>query len=137
METGRKDILLNSLITHCHFFLPDSLTDSDILELSRRITDAEELWSLGVKVLGLPEHEIRSAQTKYHPDINQTAHHLLTTWLRQQVDRQEAYTALLAALRRCEGMQNLAGRLKQWVEGSGGTVGPVLGESKFFVIVNI
>ena len=110
----------------------DSLTDSHILELSRRITDAEELWNLGVMVLGLPEHEIRSAQTKYHPDFNQTAHHLLTTWLRQQEDQQEAYTALLTALRGCQGMQDLARCLRVWVEGSEMAPGPVLGESKFY-----
>ena len=124
------------MILHCIYLFgqTDSLTDSHILELSRRITDAEELWVLGVNVLGLSEHEIRSTQTKYHPDINQTAHHLLTTWLRQQVDRQEAYTALLVSLRGCQGMQNLAGRLKQWVEGSEVAPGPVLGESKFITV---
>ena len=71
---------------------------------------------LGIKVLHLPECKINAALYQNNNSIQAATHELLTTWLKRQINRQEAYTNLYSDLRKGE-MKELAGLLKQWVEG--------------------
>ena len=107
--------------------LLDSLRDEHILELSKRIPTGEELMDLGIKVLHLPECKINAALYDHSYSIQKATHELLSTWFKRQTNRQEAYTNLCSDLRKGE-MKQLAGLLKQWVEG-------VRGESKHYSVV--
>ena len=99
-------------------YIAGTLEDSHILDLSRRITCEDELMELGVKVLKLSDFKIKSALHNKKP-IQLAAHELLSTWFKQQSDRQTADTALHVALRKCDGFQFMAAELKQWVLGIG------------------
>ena len=107
--------------------ISDSLLDEHILELSKRITDGNELMEFGVIVLKLPDFKIKSALYDHNNSIQEVTHELLSTWMKGQTSRQEAYTNLYSDLRKGE-MKQLAGLLKQWVEG-------VREESKQYSIV--
>ena len=95
---------------------PVSLTDSAVLDLSKRITNEAELVELGVDVLNLPDHIIDAAVYN-KKEIQSAAHTVLRTWMKKQTNRQEAYTTLCAELRRYE-KNELCALLKRWVEGS-------------------
>ena len=71
---------------------------------------------LGIKVLHLPESKIKSALYDHDNSIQEATHELLSTWMKGQTSRQEAYTNLYSDLRKGE-MKELAGLVKQWVEG--------------------
>ena len=94
----------------------DSLQDEHILELSKRIPTGNELMDFGIKVLHLPECKINAALYDHSNSIQKATHDLLSTWMKRQISRQEAYTNLYSDLRKGE-MKQLAGLLKQWVEG--------------------
>ena len=72
---------------------------------------------LGVKVLKLPEFKIKSALYD-NKRIQSAAHELLSAWLKQQSDRQMAYTALQTALRKCDDFRSMAAELEQWDMGT-------------------
>ena len=91
------------------------LTDSALLNLSKRITSEAELMDLGVNALKLPDFILQAAMYD-KKEIQSAAHEILRTWLSEQTNRQEAYTTLCAALRRCE-KKELCALLKQSVEG--------------------
>ena len=70
----------------------------------------------GVIVLKLPDFKIKSALYDHNNSIQEVTHELLSTWMKGQTSRQEAYTNLYSDLRKGE-MKELAGLVKQWVEG--------------------
>ena len=74
------------------------LTDADLVLLSERITDKNELLSLGEVVLKLPHYEVRSAITNNPGSIQASAHDVLSVWVRQQTNRKTAYNELYDAL---------------------------------------
>ena len=84
---------------------------------------------LGIKVLHLPECKINAALYDHSNSIQAATHELLSTWLRRQISRQEAYTNLYSDLRKGE-MKQLAGLVKRMVEGLVDT-SPVTDESKY------
>ena len=94
-----------------------SFPDEHVLELSKRITSGEELYNLGVKVLHLKEFKIKTVLYDHSNSIQAATHKLLSTWLTEQKDRQEAYSNLLTQMRTYQ-MNELAGDLRQWAEGS-------------------
>ena len=109
--------------------ISDSLQDEHILDLSKRITSAEELMDFGIKGLGLPDFKIKTAMYDHSDSIQAATHELLSTWLKQQTDRQEAYKNLQAGLKRAQ-MNQLVANLRTWVEGSG-VISQTIEESKW------
>ena len=97
-------------------FVSDSLQDEHVLELSKRITSAEELMDLGIKGLGLPDFKIKTAMYDHSDSIQAATYELLSTWLKKQTDRREAYKNMCAGLKRAE-MNQLAANLRTWVGG--------------------
>ena len=93
------------------------LTDEHILELSKRITDSEELMDLGIRVLKLPESKLRAELYNQHNWIQGATLAALSTWLKHQNTRQEAYRNLCDALTKAE-MNHLASELRTWVGGA-------------------
>ena len=93
------------------------LTYWHLVDISRRITSADEYQSLSVKVLRLPGHQVDSIWTKHQPDTNQAAFDALKTWFKQQPDGHEALSNLHAALQRCK-MNQLAIYLVQCTAGA-------------------
>ena len=91
------------------------LTDPAILELSKRFTCESELWDLGTHVLKLPENIIQAAHYD-KKEIQDAAHKVLKTWVKQQPSREEAYSTLCTELKKY-GMNELCILVKQWVEG--------------------
>ena len=109
-----NSFLLFIIIT---YYLLASLGDEHVLELSKRITSGEELMDLGINGLGVPEFKIKAVMYDHSDSIHAATHELLSTWLKQQTDRQEAYMNLCASLRRCQ-MNQLAIQLTKWVAGT-------------------
>ena len=97
-------------------FVSESLQDDHVLELSKRITSAEELHDFGIKCLGLPDFKVKTAMYDHKDSIQAASHELLSTWLKQQPSRQEAYVNLLEGLKRAQ-MERLAAELKSLVKG--------------------
>ena len=113
-------------------FVSDSLQDVHILDLSKRITSAEELMDFGIKGLGLPDFKIKTAMYDHSDSIQAATYELLSMWLKKQTDRQEAYKNLRAGLKRAE-MNQLASNLRIWVEGSG-VISQMIDDSKWFLM---
>ena len=70
---------------------------------------------LGVKVLNLPEYKCKSALTNNPRCIQSAAYDVLSIWLRQHSDRQEAYSRFQTALGPSK-MNNLTDALEQWIQ---------------------
>ena len=85
-------------------------------DISERITSASDLVDLGTLILGVSDPIIDSAMHNHVNDIHSASRKVLTFWLRQQTNRETAYTVLYESLRRNEWNQ-MAIELKQWVEG--------------------
>ena len=75
-------------------FVSDSLQDEHVLDLSKRITNGEELMDFGIKCLGLPDFKIKTAMYDHSDSIQAATYELLSTWMKKQTDRQEAYKNL-------------------------------------------
>ena len=75
-----------------------SLQDDHIWSLAQRFTEESEIWTLGLKMLKLPEHKVASIWHNRKHNANLTARELLQKWLLQYEDRTEAYTVLCDAL---------------------------------------
>ena len=97
-------------------FISDSLQDEHVLDLSKRITDGNELMEFGIKVLTFKEDTIKAAMYDYSDSIQAATHKLLSKWLKQQPTRQQAYINLQTGLKRAQ-MNQLAAQLRKWVEG--------------------
>ena len=82
--------------------ISDSLQDEHVLDISKRITSGEELMDFGIKGLGLPDFKIKTAMYDHSDSIQAATHELLSTWLKKQTDRQEAYKNLQAGLKRAQ-----------------------------------
>ena len=98
------------------FFL-GSLKEEHILKLCERITSERELLDFGVRVLKLPDYDIKRAMSDKKGHMIPATHAVLTRWLLKQKSRQDAYTVLLNSLQEC-GMNQLWTELRQWVEGT-------------------
>ena len=72
------------------FLFSGSLTDKHVLELSKRITRESELMDLGIKVLELPDYVTKTALFN-KKEIQDATYDVLSTWLKEQKNRQEAY----------------------------------------------
>ena len=97
-------------------FVSESLQDEHVLELSKRITSAEELHDFGIKCLGVQDFKVKTAMHDHKDRIQAASYELLSTWLKQQPSRQEAYVNLLEGLKRTQ-MKQLATELKSLVKG--------------------
>ena len=86
------------------------MDDVHLWELAQRITTRQELLDLGLKVLGLPQHQVNSALTN-NRDVDLAAHHILQIWYRQYTSSIEAYTDLYTSLKQC-GKSQLAAQLQ-------------------------
>ena len=80
-----------------HFFSTE-LGDPDILHLSERITNRDELMKLGVDVLKMPHFKIKSALYDHRDSINSAAHKVLSEWRVQQENPYKAYNTLMSSL---------------------------------------
>ena len=89
------------------------MDDTHLWELAQRITTQQELLDLGLKVLGLPHHQVSSALTN-NRDVDLAAHHILQIWYRQYTSSIEAYTDLYTSLKR-HGKIQLAAQLQELV----------------------
>ena len=98
------------------------------MELSKRITDGNELTEFGIKVLTFKEDTIKAAMYDHSDSIQAATRELLSKWLKQQPSRQEAYMNLLEGLKRAQ-MKELASNLRIWVEGTG-VISQIMNESK-------
>ena len=101
--------------TLTNYKIAGSIQDEHIVDLSRRITNSQELTDLGIKALKLPQYIVKAAMYN-NGTISEAACDVLSTWLERQASRQQAFTDLHSALQRAE-MEQLAAQLKQWVEG--------------------
>ena len=93
----------------------DSLQDEHVLELSKKITNDDELMDFGIKVLNFPKETIKAAMFDHRDSIQAAARELLFIWLSQQPSRHEAYVNLQTGLIRTQ-MNHLT------VKGAEGTV---------------
>ena len=99
-----------------HFFVV-TLEDSHILKLSKHITSEQDLRELGTNALGVREHTIDTALTKYrNSSINDAAYNILSTWRKQYESSEKAFIDLQAGLRRAE-KNELAALLRKWAGG--------------------
>ena len=92
------------------------LEDTHVLELSKRITNEQELKDLGIKALKLPKYIIQAALYNHRTSIQDAAHSVLSTWLKDQPSRKDAYRNLITGLQKAQ-MNQLAAELQYWVEG--------------------
>ena len=93
-----------------------SLEDSHILHLSKRITSDEQLLTLGVNGLELPDFKIKSALHD-NKHIQSAAHEVLSTWRIQYESSYDAFQKLVVALVKAE-MNQLAAELQEWTHES-------------------
>ena len=94
-EPSRLASKLNTVQIH---FFSTELGDPDILHLSERITDRDELIKLGVDVLKLPDFKIKSALYDHRDSINSAAYAVLSEWRVQHQNRYQAYNTLMSSL---------------------------------------
>ena len=94
-----------------------SLQADHIWNLAQRFVDESEVWTLGLNVLKLPEHQVASIWHKHKQNANLTARELIQKWSLQYETCTEAYTTLHDALIEND-MSQRAGFLKQWVAGT-------------------
>ena len=59
------------------------------------------LMELGTEILNLPEYVIKAAQFKCNT-LPEASDEVLRIWFEQQVNRQEAFHSINAALKRCK-----------------------------------
>ena len=84
-------------------------------DLSERITSEGDLLDVGLKMLNIPERKIDLALANHPRNIQAAVREVLRFWLRQQTNREIAYTVMYDALWR-NGWKMLANELKKWVE---------------------
>ena len=87
------------------------------MELSKRIISGQDLEDLGITGLKLPEFMIKAALYDHSNSIQAAAHKVISSWVQQQSNRQDAYSALHTGLKEVK-MHQLAGELQLWVEGT-------------------
>ena len=87
------------------------MDDSHLWELAQRIMTRQELLDLGLKVLGLPHHQVNSALTN-NRDVDLAAHHILQIWCKEYTSSLEAYTDLYTSLKH-HGKSQLAAQLQE------------------------
>ena len=115
-------------ISSCYLYLRDnntllftsatgSLEDVHLLELSKRITNAQDLEDLGIKALKLPGFKIKTALYDHSDSIQAAAHDVISYWVKQQPNRQVAYITMIERLKEVQ-MHQLATEVQQWVEGT-------------------
>ena len=98
------------------FYFTAELEDFHVVELSTRITSAQELLNLGIKGLNLPRHSIQSALYNHKDSIQDAAYTVISDWVKQYQHASEAYFNILASLQKCK-MNQLASQLREWAEG--------------------
>ena len=77
------------------------LSDSDLLAVSERLFDENEIFKLGQK-LRIKDYRIESALASSSRQSTNAAHKVLRLWLMAQDNRHSAYQILGKALVRCE-----------------------------------
>ena len=87
------------------------------MELSKRITNAQDLEDLGITGLKLPEFMIKAALYDHSNSIQAATHKVISSWVQQQSNRQKAYIVLHTGLKDAK-MHQIAGDLQLWVEGT-------------------
>ena len=92
------------------------LEDSHILELSKRISNKQELMNLGIKGLNLPRHTIQLAVYNNKDCIQDAAHAVLSEWALQHKTKSLAYVDIIASLQKCK-MNQLASEMRKCTEG--------------------
>ena len=86
------------------------------MELSKKITSEEELLALGTRVLQLRKFTVQLAlYNNNNGTIQEAAHHVITTWLKQQKSQEKAYSDILSALKE-SGMNQKAAEMAQLME---------------------
>ena len=95
---------LQSYESNLYFHIAEirELQDADIFEVSQRITNKQELLKLGVKALKLPAYVIQAAIYNAKEDIQSASYEVLSSWVKEQANREEAYTNLVASLEQCQ-----------------------------------
>ena len=88
--------------------------------LAKKFTNAYDLRDLAFEGLDICGDVIDRASYKSDRDISLAAYSALKTWFQRQNNRQEAYSNLLEALRRCK-FNQMANELRENVEGLGKT----------------
>ena len=91
--------------------LTGTLEDSHLVHLSEMITSKAQLRSLGIIGLGLKKEVVDTALHN-HRTIEDAAYNVVSTWSLQWTHRSEAFTNLIASLRKCQ-MNQLANELQQ------------------------
>ena len=86
------------------------------MDLSKRITSEEELLTLGIKGLELPDFKIKSALYD-NKHIQSAAYEVLSFWRQKYESSHEAFQNLIAALVKVE-MNQLAAELQEWTQGT-------------------
>ena len=94
-------------------FCFSKMDDAHLWELAQRIATQQELLDLGLKVLGLPQHQVTLALTNMR-DVDLAAYHILQTWCKQYTSSLEAYTVLYTSLKKY-GKNQLAAQLQELV----------------------
>ena len=90
-----------------------SLQDDHIWNLAQRFVEESQIWTLGLKVLKLPEHQVASIWHIHKQNANLTARQLLQKWSLQYKDSTEAYTTLCDTLEEA-GLGHFVAHLREW-----------------------
>ena len=102
------------LLLKIYFFVDvnsiDELTDENVFNLSQKITNISDLRNLAV-ALGIEQSVVNSQLTNYRNDINESAHRVLSTWLKDQSKKDCPHQKLCDALKYAK-MKNLIEVLK-------------------------
>ena len=75
----------------------NTLTDENILNLSKRLNDKHKIRQFGLK-LGLSADEIDNQLDKHSQDTSEGVYRMLRSWMCRIKDRQEAHSKLQEAL---------------------------------------
>ena len=93
------------------FSLAGTLEDSHLVHLSQMITSKAQLRHLGIIGLKLKKEVVETALHN-HRTIGDAAYNVVSMWTLQWQHRSEAFTNLIASLRKCQ-MNQLANELQQ------------------------
>ena len=92
----------------CSFicFLAGYLTDENIINITRRITNRSHLRNLA-HTLGVSPIEVDIAITNSHGDVTETSYAVVQGWFLEQESRESAYLKMKDALRK-SGLDHIA-----------------------------
>ena len=81
---------------------PEMLEDAHLVILSQRLGNFGNLRTLAYRGLALEHHQVESAINNHPSNIQTAAYEVMSTWSKNQEDRDEALNKLKTALEECD-----------------------------------